>query len=65
MFKSGSSFTINNMLRQTVPGIYVTTYKWTGTTIRITMLFYNSQWMATTTDNITVNSVKEGTCINV
>jgi len=29
------------------------------------MLFYNSQWMATTTDNITVNSVKEGTCINV
>jgi len=26
-FKSGSSFTINNMLRQTVPDIYVTTYK--------------------------------------
>ena len=24
------------MLRQTVPGIYITTYKWTGTTIHIT-----------------------------
>jgi len=53
------------MLRQTVPGIYVTTYKWTGTTIHITMLFYDSQWMATVMDNITVNGVKEGTCINV
>ena len=39
----------------------VTTYKWTGTTIHITMLFYDSQWMATVMDNITVNGVKEGT----
>jgi len=29
------------------------------------MLFYDSQWMATVMDNITVNGVKEGTCINV
>jgi len=29
------------------------------------MLFYDSQWMAMATDNITVNGVKEGTCINV
>jgi len=27
-FKSGSFFTIKNMLRQTVAGIYVATYKW-------------------------------------
>jgi len=65
MFKSGSSFTINNMFRQTVPGIYITTYKWTGTAIHITMLFYDSQWIATVMDNITVNGVEEGTCINV
>jgi len=29
------------------------------------MLFYDSQWMTTVTDNITVNGVKEGTCNNV
>jgi len=28
------------------------------------MLFYDAQWMATVMDNITVNGVKEGTCIN-
>jgi len=35
------------------------------TPIHITMLFYDSQWMATVTDNISVNGDKKGTCINV
>ena len=29
------------------------------------MLFYDSQWMATVMDNITVNGVKEGTWIDL
>ena len=41
-FKGGSSFTINNMLRQTVPGTYITTYKSSSSRMRV--IYHN--WSA-------------------